>query len=108
MMRWIYAGAASFVLLAAGLVHGFWTDRWASSSAVIGSANRLNDIPMQIGDWEGSPIEVKAGAAGAGVAGCIQRTYVNRKSNTTVVIALVNGRPGPVSIHTPDACYGAS
>jgi hypothetical protein len=107
-MRWIYAGAASLVLLAAGLVHGFWTDRWASSSAVQEAALRLENISFQIGDWEATPIEVKAGAAGAGVAGCIQRTYVNRKTNATVVIALVNGRPGPVSIHTPDACYGAS
>jgi hypothetical protein len=108
MMRWISAGAASLALLAAGLVHGFWTDRWATSTALNGPVARLADVPMQIGDWEGSEIEVKAGSAGPGVPGCIQRTYVNRKGGGSVVLALVNGRPGPVSIHTPDACYGAS
>jgi hypothetical protein len=53
-------------------------------------------------------MEVKPGQAGAGVAGCIQRRYVNRATGAAVTMFLVCGRPGPVSIHTPEACYGAS
>jgi hypothetical protein len=108
MMRWIYAGAASVVLIAAGIVHGFWTDRWASPAIVKEKAELLNDVPLQIGDWTGTEIAVKPGQAGPGVTGCIQRSYYHRQRGVTIVLALVNGRPGPVAIHTPEACYGAS
>src|SRR4051812_35648701 len=108
MMRWIYAGAASLALVAAGLVHGFWTDRWVASTELQTASQRLADIPYAIGDWQGTDIEVRPGSAGAGVTGCIQRAYKNRRTGAQVSMALVNGRPGPVSIHTPEACYGAS
>ncbi|MFQ3594281.1 MAG: hypothetical protein SNJ82_13960 [Gemmataceae bacterium] len=42
------------------------------------------------------------------MTGSLQRTYTHRLTKATVVIALVNGRPGPVATHTPEACYGAS
>jgi hypothetical protein len=38
----------------------------------------------------------------------VYRNYTNRKTGGVISIALVCGRPGPVSIHTPDVCYGAS
>ena len=30
MIRWIFAVVASVGLVGAGLVHGYWTDRWYS------------------------------------------------------------------------------
>jgi hypothetical protein len=108
MTRWIFALVASVALVAAGLVHGFWTDRWATSVDTTEAATLLDSIPLQIGDWEGEEIEVKPGQAGPGVAGCVQRKYFNRARGVSVVVALVNGRPGPVSTHTPEVCYGAS
>jgi hypothetical protein len=108
MMRWIFAVMASIALLAAGLVHGYWTDRWVVNEETRTAAERLDAIPLQIGDWTGEEIEVKPGQGAPGVAGCIQRRYINRKLGATVVLALVNGRPGPVATHTPEVCYGAS
>ncbi|MFO0930446.1 MAG: exosortase-associated EpsI family protein [Gemmataceae bacterium] len=108
MLRWLCSLTAACALLVTGIVHGYWSDRWSSDSQVDAAAALLTDIPQVIGDWEGEDMEVKPGQAGAGVAGCLQRTYRNRRLGTSVVVFLVNGRPGPVSIHTPEACYGAS
>jgi hypothetical protein len=107
MTRWIAAALASTALIACGLVHGFWTDRWTAPVETTQAAERLNEIPLEIGDWDGEVIDVKPNEAGVGVAGFIKRRYVHRKTGTVVSLMLVCGRPGPVSIHTPEACYGA-
>jgi hypothetical protein len=108
MIRWIFAAAASLALVAAGLVHGFWTDRWTASSDTAEAADLLGTLPLKVGNWEGEDMEVKSGQVGAGVTGCLQRRYFNPITGGSVVIALVNGRPGPVATHTPEVCYGAS
>jgi hypothetical protein len=112
MTRWIFAAVASLALVGAGIVHGFWTDRWRPSSEVEEAADRLSAVPTSCGDWgpppEGQDVKVKPDQVGAGVAGCLQRKFVNRVTGQTVVIALVNGRPGPVATHTPEVCYVAS
>jgi hypothetical protein len=107
MLKWIAALSASAALVASGVVHGVWTDRWQPSAAVARAAERLEDLPLEIGAWKGQRIEVKPGQAGAGVAGFIQRRYENHQTGAAVAFALVCGRPGPVSIHTPEVCYGA-
>jgi hypothetical protein len=94
--------------VACGIVHGYWTDRWTTPMEVEQAAQCLNDIPLELGEWEGEALEVKPGDAGAGVAGCIRRRYVHRQTGAVISLFLVSGRPGPVSIHTPDVCYGAS
>jgi hypothetical protein len=108
MKKWLAAVTASVALVASGLVHGFWTDRWRPSPDVAAAAAALDGLPEDVGAWKGKPIELKPGQAGPGVAGCVQRRYENRRTGGAVILALVCGRPGPVSIHTPDACYGAS
>jgi hypothetical protein len=108
MLKWIASLTASAALLAAGVVHGVMTDRWLPPADVARAAERLDDLPLEIGPWKGHKGEVKPGQAGAGVAGCIQRRYENARTGAGVVVALVCGRPGPVSIHTPEVCYGAS
>jgi hypothetical protein len=107
MKRWLYAVAASLALAGAGLVHGYWTDRWAEDDRLSAAAAALDRVPMVIGEWQGREIEVKPGQSPPGVTGCVQRSYFNGRLGATVTLALVNGRPGPVSTHTPEACYGA-
>lgn len=106
-MNWAYGIIASLIVIISGLLHGNWTDRWARSGETDRAAELLADVPMTIGEWEGRELE-KASQPGPGVVGALQRTYVHRRRNTAVVIALVNGRPGPVATHTPEVCYGAS
>ncbi|HTU16659.1 MAG TPA: exosortase-associated EpsI family protein [Gemmataceae bacterium] len=108
MKRWFAALVGSIALVACGIVHGFWTDRWSPPVETAQAAERLNAIPLELGDWDGEALEVKPGEAGNDVAGCIKRTYVHRKTGVTVSLFLVCGRWGPVSVHTPEVCYGAS
>lgn len=63
-------------------------------------------MPWEISAWRGA--EVPAGPPVPGVAACLQRRYEHRPGGAAVSVALVCGRPGPVSIHTPEACYGSS
>jgi hypothetical protein len=107
MKRWIVAVLGSTALIACGLVHGFWTDRWGPTVEAEQAAQRLATIPLEIGDWEGEEIPTKPGEAGEDVAGCIRRHYAHRKSGAVVSLVLVCGRGGPVSIHEPEACYPA-
>jgi hypothetical protein len=94
-------------VIACGVVHGFWTDRWVKTPEQIEAADRYDNIPLTIADWEGQAIDSKS-HQGDEITGFQQRRYRNRGTGETVLIALVCGRPGPVSIHTPDICYGAS
>ena len=105
MLRWLYASAAAAALLVTGLVHGFWTNRWVEDRAALTAAEHLKNVPMTIGEWQAETIEV---TPAPGVAGAMQRAYTNKRLGVTVTIALVNGQPGPVATHTPEACYGAS
>ena len=88
-----------------GVVHGLWTDRWVVSKEPGAAAANLIRLPMTIGDWEGQAINVKSSRSGQRQLGGIMRRYTNRLDGTTVSILLVCGRPGPVSVHTPDVCY---
>ncbi len=105
---YLFAGAATALIAGAGLVHGYWTDRWSASVETQEAAERLHTLPLRVGDWEGEEVATRPGQGGPGVAGCIQRRYTNRSRGVTVVVALVCGRPGPVATHTPEVCYGAS
>jgi hypothetical protein len=103
-----FAAAGSVALIAAGLVHGFWTDRWSRAPETAAAAARLSTLPLDLGDWQGEEVEVKASEVAPGVAGCLQRRYTDARRGVTVLVALVCGRPGPVATHTPEVCYGAS
>jgi hypothetical protein len=107
MLRILPAAVAAAVVVAAGLVHGFWTDRWGVAEAVAVAAASLERIPYSVGDWQAQPLDSDQGTV-PGVAGQLYLRYVNRKTGDSVSIALVCGRPGPVCIHTPDVCYERS
>jgi hypothetical protein len=106
MTTYLYGGVATFIVLASGLIHGLWTDRWGRSDETVQARELLATIPMTVGDWVGKDVE-KPSQSGAGVTGSLQRTYTHRRTNVTVSIAIVNGRPGPVGTHTPEVCYGS-
>src|SRR5262245_17251380 len=107
MNRLLPVGAAVIVLLFSGVVHGLWTDRWSEPAVVRAAAERLNALPMKLGDWEGEALPTGSRPGGR-LAGAVSRRYVHRPTGRSVTVFLGCGRPGPVSIHTPDVCYTAS
>jgi hypothetical protein len=108
-MRTVQTLTALAVVIPCGIVYGLWTDRWVASAEPGASAARLADVPLTIGEWEGEALAVDAAGRGpAGVAGQLVRRYRNRLTGGVVSVLLVCGRPGPVSVHTPDVCYGGA
>jgi hypothetical protein len=89
-----------------GLMEGWWTHRWVSSTQLELASERVASIPMNLGEWKGKDREIDARELKAAqIQGYVSRLYVNQSTGTTVSVLLVCGRPGPVSVHTPDVCY---
>ena len=108
-MRYLPLYGAIAALVSSGVLHGLRTDRWGRSADLSEAAARLESLPMQIGDWEGRPQEIDAHQLEvADVAGYLSRRYVNSKTGDSVTVLLLCGRPGPISVHEPDVCYGAA
>ena len=107
MGRTIVIVSACLVLVTSGLVHGLWTDRWSDSSDLLQAAANLNKLPLTIGKWHGSDIDMEKDPRST-LAGEVARRYVHADSGKIVTLFLACGRSGPVCTHTPDVCYGAS
>lgn len=107
MMRMLPIVLALLILLSLGVVHGLWTDRWAISDEPQASAAKLERVPRTIGEWESHEEKMDPRHFQiADIAGYLMRRYTNRRTDTTLSVLMVCGRPGPVSVHTPDVCYG--
>ena len=106
MQRLGIPALAVVMIVGTGVAQGVLTDRWCVSPAIAEAVARLDRIPQAAGDWEGETVTMR-GSEEAGIAGHICRRYVNRRTSEAVTLFLVCGRPGPISIHTPDVCYGA-
>ena len=94
------------ILLAIGAIHGLWTDRWAISAEPEASAAKLSGVPMTVGDWQSEPLvisprELERGA----IVDYVGRLFVNVRTKSRLQVFLVCGRPGPISVHTPDICF---
>ena len=94
------------VIVLSGLAHGLWTGRWRSSAELTASVAKLAKVPMELGDWRGTdmdmnPRELKQ----AGILGHVYRRYQNSKTGEAVTVFLVSGSPGPISVHSPEVCY---
>jgi hypothetical protein len=107
MLRILLPVVGISAVVATGAVHGLWTDRWGLAEEPATAPARLEQIPLSLPDWEGQTIDSgKINLDGA--TGCLHRHYVHHRTGKEVTVFLVCGRPGPVSIHTPDVCYAGS
>lgn len=107
MFRTVIIVSASAILIASGFVHGVWTDRWSDQADLAEVAKRMESLPMSIGAWQGSVVEMEQDPK-TGLAGMLARRYVNAKNGKSVTLFLGCGRSGPVCTHTPEVCYGSS
>lgn len=107
MIRTWPAAMAFVALILAGAVPGILTDRWGVGGRPAELAARLAHVPAIVGEWEGrsrdaTPREVEA----SGCAGMIHRNFTHRGTGQGIALSLMCGRPGPVSVHTPEVCFG--
>jgi Protein of unknown function (DUF3485) len=104
------ASLVAFALLVgSGLVHGRLTDRWGISGALAQAVARLDRVPRSMGDWEGRDEAMdRRQIDQAQIRGYLARKYRNVRDGREVTVLLVCGRPGPISVHTPDVCYAGA
>jgi hypothetical protein len=98
--------AALPVVIAFGVVDGIWSERWGPSPDLEQAAARLDEVPIQVGNWEGhdKPID-KRQLERLGIRGYVNRVYVNRRTGAELEVFLVYGKRGPICVHTPDVCF---
>jgi hypothetical protein len=98
--------AALAALLVSGLVHGFWTQRWQTSTALDEACSRLEAVPNSAGTWQSSTVAVDPEPfQQAQVAGYWMRRYTQGSVPGSFTVILMCGRAGPMAVHTPDICY---
>jgi hypothetical protein len=60
-------------------------------------------------DWDVEGGELNARVVEiAELEGYLNRRYVHRPTGAIISVLLVCGRAGPISVHTPDVCYGGA
>jgi hypothetical protein len=104
-----YAGAALAITVATGLVYGKWTQRWGPTPSLTKAAERVDQLPKQLGPWGMTAeyavpdlvIETLQSAAH------VHRTYANSETGEIVHVALIVGPSGPTSVHTPEICFSS-
>lgn len=108
-MKIIPAIVATVLISASGFVHGMWTGRWRSSDVSMKATSSLNAIPERFGDWlmvgESALSDEEKKVAES--AESISRRYRNQRSGDIASVLLMVGKPGPLSVHPPTACYAA-
>jgi hypothetical protein len=110
---------ALVIILGAGYVHGITSFRWTAESALKVAEANLSKIPLEIeagvdgaGNkiyWKGleSKLDERQMKIGQ-IRASVSRRYTNSQTGQSVTILLLTGRPGPMSVHTPEVCYAGS
>jgi hypothetical protein len=100
---------AFVLLLASGVVHRLWTGARTDANTLAELSARLENVPWTIGDWKGQPAEIdERQFKAAGVNGHLVRRYVQRGTGKEVLLLIVCGKPGPISVHTPNNVHGGA
>jgi hypothetical protein len=111
MKKHLPTALAALMILMAGTVHGLWTNRWGDNPELQYAVEHLPNLPRVIGDWEGTDVELdgvqKSQVKKAELRVAVMRNYTNRKTGEQIQLMAVCGPPGPISLHTPETCYGA-
>jgi hypothetical protein len=97
------------VTFSAAILHGRWTNRWGSPTALGEAANVFARLPSEFGGWHKLKSE-ELTANVRGILQCqdyVQAVYENQQTSEQVLLTLLLGPPGPMSVHTPEICYAS-
>ncbi|MEI7685831.1 MAG: exosortase-associated EpsI family protein [Planctomycetota bacterium] len=104
MNRLLAVILAALLLVAGGVVHGMYADRWQTSSALDDAVARVARVPLTFGGWVGVEQPTDSAEYGqAGAQGYWARSYT--KDGKSFLAILMVGRAGRMAVHTPEVCY---
>jgi len=94
------------IVVGSGVIHGLIIDRWGSSEDLSRAVASLQKVPAEFGNWESQESTISERELEVGeIDGYLSRIYTNRADGSRVSMMIVCGRPGPISVHTPDICF---
>lgn len=98
---------AILIAVVSGWAHGVVIDRWGVPTDVARVAERLEKLTIEIDGWESKPgQELNAQTRKlAGAEGYFSTHYTDEKTGASVAVAVLCGRPGPISLHAPTVCF---
>lgn len=109
MRNSILITAALLLFVGSGIVHGERTGRWRLSMDREELIALLSKVSLQIGPWRGKSFNVEVGQfERAGADAFVVRRYAHESDKIQISMMLICGRTGPISVHTPDVCYGGA
>src|SRR5262249_31143018 len=93
-----------------GWLQGRMATRWGADELLTSAAQRLEQpLSEQQGNWRLLK-ETQVSADVARMLQCpahINRTYVHQQTGEVIIISVIIGPPGPISVHTPEVCYSS-
>ena len=105
--RYLLLALVAGVIAADGYLGGVWGG-W-SRHELDEAAARVPQAPLTFGDWKGESLDLNAKVVErAGFRGYTVHRYENRRTGAVVQVLLACGRPGPLSVHTPEVCFGGA
>jgi EpsI family protein len=102
------AAAVAIMAVTCGF-QGRWSERWGTFPELDLYAEQLNQIPKQVGEWQGQD---QAGSDEkirkiSGAVGELMRTYRNANGDE-VRVSIICARQRDIFYHTPERCYPAA
>ncbi len=98
------------ITLTAAILHGRWTNRWGVPNEMPVAADVVKTLPHDFGPWHLKETKELEPAV-RGILQCenySQGYYVNHETGEQVMLTLLLGPPGPMSVHTPEICYSSA
>ncbi len=99
--------AAGFAVLCASAAADAVMNRGLSDpKALAEAAGRLSSIPETIGSWTSAPMSIDERELRLGeISGYFRREYRHAETGRSVVLTILCGASGPMSVHPPTACF---
>ena len=106
MSRYAAFLLAVAILLGSGVAyHSMARDSDQLDAALL----RIARVPMVVGDWKAIETPKDEGDdrtfEQAGAKAYWMRSYVNERTDASVLVILMCGRAGKMAVHTPEVCY---
>jgi Protein of unknown function (DUF3485) len=109
MKRHIPVMTGLLLVLSVAVVQGVWTQRWQKSAELQSAVERLALAPGDLGTWKAEAVEFDAEAlTAAGAQGSWVRRYTDTRTGISVLVILLCGRSGKMSVHRPEHCYNGA
>ncbi|OWK47516.1 exosortase-associated EpsI family protein [Fimbriiglobus ruber] len=76
------------------------------AEAAVSIQTRLDQIPLAVGPWTGTPVVVPEKQLRIAEAQAhLSRSYLRSDNRASVGVLVLYGEPGPLGAHTPEVCY---